>query len=271
MDTSRTVFIPSLEDVHFVSPSETAAQPVLSIDDGTMYGLSFFETFHVTDRVLFLDEHLSRLNASLSCFNIPVMIRTDLINELIEHYDLHHTALKLLVSEKNIIASTRPLTYTQAYYERGAKVKISPILRSSRSHLIRHKSSNYGDMILSLREAHQTGWDDVLFFNELGHLTESCIANVFIIKDQVLYTPPLSDGLLPGIIRNHLLQNYTVREMSVTEDVLMNCDGAFLTNSLVGIVKINAINTTTIPDNPLTETLRQRYLDFVKESYGSTH
>lgn len=267
----NTILYPKITDVFFVNASDTSRLPRLQVDDGISFGLSFFETFYISDTIPFLTEHITRLNTSLSHFNIPVHVDESLVVQLVKEHELNHVALKLQVSEKNIIASIRPITYTQEYYKRGAKLMTSPVIRSSRSELVRHKSANYGDLILSLRSAHARGFDDCLFLNESGNLTESCIANIFIIKDNRLYTPSVNEGLLPGIIRNYILMSHQVIEGTLSESDLLHCDGAFLTNSLVGVVKIASLNGINLPDNPMISDIQNQYFDYIKERHESTN
>jgi 4-amino-4-deoxychorismate lyase len=267
MIPTQEIYHPQLEDILFLASN--APSPMLVVDDGFNFGLSFFETFYIKNHIVFLDEHLARLNTSLLQFNIPLHIDQQLLLDLVAHYNLKETALKLQVSAKNIIASTRPITYTSNYYAQGASLLLSPIVRSSQSELVRHKSGNYGDCILSLRNAHARGFDDCLFLNEKMHITESCIANIFIIKNKQLYTPCLDDGLLPGVVRNYILSKYNVIQTSLDQEFLFHSDGAFLTNSLVGVVRIRSIESVELINNPLIEIIRQTYLHDIKESYVS--
>lgn len=243
MTNSNDYFIPTIEDIIFVS-SDHCTRPThnICVDEGINYGLSFFETILVLDKAIFLEEHIERLNNSLKHFHIKTRITKELILDIIDHYSISTIGLKILVSQSNILVSTRALTYTKEYYEKGAKIMLSNITRSSHSFLINHKSANYGDMILSLRNAHDLGYNDCLFFNEKGYLTESTIANLFIIKNEQLITSSISQGLLPGIVRNHIVKTYKVIEGIVSIDDLIYADAVFLTNSLVGIIHVSQID-----------------------------
>ncbi len=255
--------IATLDDVIFIDIPNTNA--LIHYDEGYSFGISFFETILVTHHGIFLDKHVQRINRSLEEFNISQRISVELIENIIRHYKLSTTALKLQVSEKNIIASVRGLTYSPDYYQRGAHVTLSKFVRSRHSPLIHHKSANYGDLILALRQAKHDGFDDCLLFNERGNLTESCIANLFILKDDTIITPPLSDGLLPGIIRDYLIHHYTIIEQSLTLNDLMHCDGAFLTNSLMGIVHIDKVNNTSLPLHPMIKKMAHHYFQMIQK------
>jgi len=249
-------FIPTIEDITIVA-LDNLSLPTRSIhvDEGINYGLSFFETILVLNEPIFVDEHVKRLNNSLSQFSIHIVITKELIYEIVDVCNLSNKGLKILVSQSNIIVSVRELTYTDKYYEKGASLMLSNIIRSSHSHLVNHKSANYGDMILSLRHAHTLGYDDCLFFNEKGYLTESTIANLFIIKNNQILTSSTSQGLLPGIVRGHIIETNNVIEGKVSIDDLVYADAVFLTNSLVGIIKVSTIDfdKTIIRQNRLLQ------------------
>jgi 4-amino-4-deoxychorismate lyase len=280
------IFRPDLQDICFISHhSDHNDGYRLHIDEGISYGLGFFETILLRDKAVFLKEHLDRLNNSLLCFHIPIEITPSLVEKIITHYQLQHIALKIQVTALNVLVSTRSLTYTCSYYEEGTKLKLSNIVRSSRSFLVGHKSCNYGDMILSLRQAQSQGYHDSLFFNEQGYLSETAIHNIFIIKDGQLMTPNVESGILPGIIRQYILNSYPLIEKKITIDDLVFADGVFLTNSLVGLVKVSHIHfdqdiiqelrlvrqNNAIPDNvtyvshPFFEQISNDYVAYLKE------
>jgi branched-chain amino acid aminotransferase len=74
----------------------------------------------------------------------------------------------------------------------------------------------------------------------MGNIADSTIANVFILKANVLITPPLSEGCVDGVMRRHvihtLLQNgYYVKQMPITIDFLKSADEVFVTNAIKGL------------------------------------
>lgn len=236
----------------------------LQIDEGILYGLSFFETILIKNKGIFITEHIQRLNNSLNKFNIPIQIEESLITDLIHYYKLDNCGLRFQVSHKNIIASARPLPYTREYYDKGVSVSLSPIVKSSESLLVRHKSSNYGDMYLSLQETRLKGYDDCLFLNEKGYLTESCIANLFVIINDNIYTPYIEDGILPGIVRSFILEHNAIEEKHITTEELLHSQGAFLTNSLVGLVDISYYNDVKLQKHQLQKQLADLYFKFIE-------
>lgn len=76
--------------------------------------------------------------------------------------------------------------------------------------------------------------DDVLCVNECGRVTESTIANVVFLIDGEWVTPPVSDGLLTGILRGELLESHTIMERHVTIAEARAADAVALINSVRG-------------------------------------
>lgn len=125
------------------------------------------------------------------------------------------------------------------------------IARSTRrnefSPLASIKSLNYLDNILARQEATARGADDGILLNTQGRVTETSIANLFALVDGRLVTPPVSEGVLPGVMRAEVLA-HGVEEAPLTEDDLARASEIFLTSSL-GIRKVAGLEGRTLPDH----------------------
>ena len=80
----------------------------------------------------------------------------------------------------------------------------SAVVRNDTSPLVGHKTMNYGDCILAHRAAAAAGMDERIFLNTRGQLAEGTVSNLFLVSGGRLYTPALSCGLLPGVLRDYL-------------------------------------------------------------------
>jgi len=87
-----------------------------------------------------------------------------------------------------------------------------------------------------------TGADEVLFLNKDNHLCEGSFTSLFIEKDEQLFTPPLSAGLLPGILRAELIKTRQATEQTLTIDDLTSTDKIYLGNSLRGLILAKLID-----------------------------
>ncbi len=90
------------------------------------------------------------------------------------------------------------------------------------------------------KRAREEGLIDVLFCNSTGEVTEGCISNVIIYRDGRYLTPPVASGLLPGVMRAHLLADHHVPlvEKVLTRDDVMNAGALFICNSVRGVVRV---------------------------------
>lgn len=116
------------------------------------------------------------------------------------------------------------------------------------------KSNNFLPYVMAVLFAKQHKLGDALILNQYGRVAESAIANIFIIKGGVLYTPPLSEGCVAGVARRHLLQQlpglgYTVEDKVVTVDDLVQADEIFLTNVVKGIRPVIKFGTRKYTPN----------------------
>lgn len=232
------------------------------IDSGTFFGRGVFETILIKNKPHFLKEHIERLNDGITKLSLGDHITSDVILEKINEYKLDNLALKIVVTEKNIIFSTREIKYKAENYESGFKVKISNNIRNSKSSLTYVKSINYLDNLLEYENANLEGYNEAIFLNENNRLAEGCTTNIFIVKDNNIYTPSEKCGLLSGIIRRYVIDNFNVYEKEISKEELLNADEVFLTNSLVGIIKVSEIEGCKFKSR-ITENIRKTYEEHI--------
>ena len=82
-------------------------------------------------------------------------------------------------------------------------------------------------------------FDDVLLFNNKRELTESCIANIVVVKNGSHYTPPIECGLLGGTYRQRLLDERKLEERIIPLDSLKTYDELYLLNSVRGRLNVS--------------------------------
>jgi len=79
---------------------------------------------------------------------------------------------------------------------------------------------------------------DLIFFNRRGEVCEGARSNVFVVRDGIWLTPPLASGLLPGVMRQHLLDSGRAVEQVLTRDDLFTASAVYLANALRGVVPV---------------------------------
>ena len=237
-------------------------EDVAIIDSGLFFGRGVFETILLKGKAQFLDEHISRLNNGIKELHLGEPIKSDIVLETISKNKLDNLALKLIVTEKNIIFATRKIKYKDEDYQKGFKVRISKNIRNSKSRLTYIKSLNYLENLLEYEEANKEGYNESLFLNEDKVLAEGCTTNVFIVKDNKIYTPSQKCGLLNGVVRNYVIDNFSVVQKEISKEELLNSDEVFLTNSLVGIIKVVDIEGNKF-NSYITENIRRTYDEYI--------
>ena len=231
----------------------------INLDSGYFFGRGVFETILVKDKPIFLKEHISRLNEGIKILNIgDKVIEEDILN-IINKHNIKYCGLKIVVTEKNIVLEKRDIPYKSDDYLKGFSLKLSNINRNSKSKLSYIKSINYLENILEREEALNNGYNEVLFLNEKGFLSEGSMSNIFIVIDKEIYTPSIKCGLLPGIVRNFLIKEYKIIEKELTLEDIMMADEIFITNSLLGIMGISKFENRILTENKITIMLREEY------------
>jgi 4-amino-4-deoxychorismate lyase len=236
----------------------------ITLDTGFFFGRGLFETILVKDKPIFLEEHLNRINEGLKKLNINKTITKDYFMDNFYKLKQKNYVLKLVVTKENTLFSTRGIPYKEKDYEKGFNLKISSIKRNPESHGVYLKTLNYLDNILEKETASKEGFDEVIFQNTTGYLAEGSTSNIFFIKNNILYTPSVECGLLNGIIRMWIINNFNVIEGNFNIKDILHSDGAFITNSLLGIMKVNSINNINIKDNNITREIKSKYGLYIK-------
>ena len=209
-----------------------------------------FETLRASwdDGCRHVEQHLDRLAASCRYFGYPFdygAARAALNDACLAlpHGQLHR--LRLAVSH------TGELTVQAAPITPLAE-PVALLLAQETTHsgdvFLRHKTSVRSRYDAAWRAAEAQGAFDALFFNERGELTEGGRSNVFLRFGSEWITPPLSSGLLPGVMREVLLQApaWRASEQVITREMLAEADDIVVCNALRGPLR------AVLLDDPLT-------------------
>lgn len=152
--------------------------------------------------------------------------------------------------EPTIVVTTAP--WNPALLGQPARLVTASAPRNERSPTSALKTLNYLDNILAAREAAERGADDALILNTGGRVACTTIANLFVLKDGRLVTPPLREGCLPGIIRALVLG--TAPELRLYPDEapirpaeLREADAVFTTNSVRLVRRLTSLDGIALP------------------------
>ena len=240
---------------------------VISIlDRGFTLADGIFETMTAKhDNVRYLERHLKRL--ANGCAFLDIMLPPE--------SDLRDTLLEVLRANKFSLSTVR-LTVSRGYdHKRGllvhdelspsiivrvsernaptpmeVRLMISEVKRNEGSPLTNLKTLDYTDSVFARKIASDLGYDDALMTNNKGNVACATSSNFFVVKDGSIITPPLTDGVLPGIVRSLILEGKIMEDTNSREDsispVFNKIEGAFLTNVVTGITNISHIDGQSI-------------------------
>lgn len=238
----------------------------VSIDDrGFLYGAACFETMRTFEGTVFrLEQHLDRLERGLQALNITPPIRERVrfaIAATLEANQLSDARVRLTVSAG--IADRRPSlqpsdTPTMLLTVDEISTTAAPV-RAMVTHSVQvdvsrplpfAKTTNYLLWLLALNEAQQLGFDQAILLDSRAEVVEAATANIFVLIDGVLVTPPLEVGPLPGITREAVLEcadelDLEIQERSLPLVELKGASEVLLTNSVVGVQALAELSVET--------------------------
>ena len=247
----------------------------IQLDTGFQFGLGAFETIAIEEKKpIFLERHLRRLKRAADFLELGDLEERGITGKTVEAFlheenaDLRHGGLKIMLSEKNVLFQIRENHYTPEMYEQGFTMEFSKVRRNETSPLVYHKTMNYGDCILEKRAAAARGMQECIFLNTKGEIAEGAVSNIFFVKKGEVLTPKLSCGLLPGIIREYLLEQGEAKEAVITPDELECFEECFVTNSLMGIMPVRKLGGIEFTKKEKSDILREKMM--ADEEYRSS-
>jgi len=119
------------------------------------------------------------------------------------------------------------------------RIKLSQVRINSKNIFQSHKTTIRKTYNEEYKRAVKEGFMDFVFLNEKEEVVETSIYNLFIKKDNQYYTPPLSSGALPGVMRKYLLKKRKLKEKTLTIADLQFADRIYLCNSVRGIMRVS--------------------------------
>jgi para-aminobenzoate synthetase/4-amino-4-deoxychorismate lyase len=199
-----------------------------------------FETMQATRErgCRYLDRHLRRLRGSADYFGFPFdeqAIRSRIDAACADLPDDNAHRLRLALRSDGTIAIQSALLIALSI---PVKVQLAAHATDAGDLFLRHKTTIRSAYDIAWKTAEQQGAFDQLFFNDRAQLTEGGRSSVFVKMNGRWYTPPLSAGVLPGIMRAVLLEDpaWDAQERELTLDDLRNAEGIVVCNALRGVL-----------------------------------
>lgn len=248
-------------------------------DSGLLYGAGLFETMRARHgRVFALRDHLDRLFFSGKTLSINIGYDKEYIAgaiyKVLRANDLKDARMRLTVTggamsqqaeqrKSTLLISAVKLTaYPPEYYRKGVIVLLCPYRQNPNDPTCGHKVTSYFPRMIGLKFAHEKGAAEALWFTTDNRLAEGCISNVFLVKDSVLYTPPISTPVLAGVARKAVCRIAVDNSIELVEkhlyiDDVLGADEIFLTNAIMQVMPVNGVEKHTVGEGKIGPTARK--------------
>ena len=267
------------------------------LDHGLLYGDGVFEGIRVYGgRVFRLPDHLTRIGNAARAIGLTIPggppALEKVVIETVRAHGNREAYVRLLVTRGEGELGVDPTSChdprivcivddIRLYSEEKRRVGIDMLTSSLRRPAAdmldpRVKSLNYLNSVLAKREARLRGADEALLLNAAGMVAEAAVANLFTVKDDVLATPPVTDGALEGITRSSVMVladelGIPAREVTLGRFDLLAADEVFLTGSGARIIAVATLDGQPIGvrgEHPVTDRLWDAFVPYA-ERHGT--
>jgi branched-chain amino acid aminotransferase len=226
-------------------------------DRGFTLGDGLFETMLWTGTdIRFLGDHLTRLEISARMLGLVLPTTLQDIEAgllaLGQTCIQQRAAIRLTLTrgsgprglgfsnehKPRMLASIAPVSPPTS----SVSLKTVSICRNVSAPSARFKTLAYIDNIMALQQAQSLGGDEAIMLGTTGHIACASAANLLVRYQGTYLTPPTQDGAMAGIVRGRLLRASLIEEATITPAMLVDCTHACLTNALIGIRAVHAID-----------------------------
>lgn len=243
-------------------------------------GVGLFETMKILNGYpLFIEEHIDRMDLAArkvwgKGIDKEFVLRASVD---ISKYESNIGVLKVILVEDNLkfflffVLDKYPYSYTA-----GLRLKITEYERNPKSFSSGLKPLSYFDNVVLRERSNREGFDEAVLLSG-GYIAEGTRSNIFWIRKDKVFTPPLELGILKGITRTKVIElckslGIDVQETKEKPEEILRADAVFLTSSLMGVAPVKEIiflsNTQSFKNNGLAFMLKEKFSEF-ERSYIS--
>jgi branched-chain amino acid aminotransferase len=168
-----------------------------------------------------------------------------------------------------------------AALEQGVDAKVSSWTRASANSFpsLAKSSANYANSGLIKMEAIADGYAEGIALDSSGYISEGSGENIFLIRNNTIYTPPVSAAILPGITRDSVItlahdMGYTVREEMLPREMLYVSDEVFFVGTAVEVTPVRSVDKRQVGNGrrgPITEAVQRAFFDVINGEVPDTH
>ena len=238
---------------YFDGEIRNEAVEIDAVSSAALYGKGVFTTVAIYDAEPFVwEKHWRRLASDAKAVGVDLSGFTEegirrAVDEIVGHNSVGNGRARITFFDNSpgaiwpsdVSGKTSLLIITaekQAETD-GVRLGISPYPLNSGSPLAGVKSCNYLENQMARDEAKRRGFDEAVRLNDRGEIASACMANVFWLKDERLYTPSLRTGCLPGTTREFVLEDLECIEVEAGVEILEQADAIFLTSAGIGVAQ----------------------------------
>lgn len=271
-------------------PAEKAAISVF--DAAYLYGEGLFETLLAIDGgIPFLSDHLKRLARGAKALGLSLPISAaglqEAIYKTLDANRLKDAYVRVNLSAEEadvgrrqrrirdvhvVIFAKPPDPYPKKLYKTGCRLIVVRSLPNDPVGVADIKTTNYLVKVLARREVATRRADEGILLNTRGHVTEGAGSNIFLLRRGRLYTPPISEGVMPGVTRKWVLclarkEGLRCEERVLTLRALEAADEVFITSTLKGIMPVAFIErrrVARVVPGPGTRQVTKAYQDLLR-------
>ena len=230
-------------------------------DRGLLLGDGVFDTMlYKNNELIFYNDHYKRLKTAAKLlsfnFNLTNEQLKNIITNLIKKNNFQN---KQIAIRTNITrgVSKRGLDFDKSHkvgiyiklnlipkslFMKSIKLGIANIRRNSTSPISQNKTLNYLDNVIEKNRAAKNGYEDAIFLNINEKVSCTTTSNIFYVQKNKIYTPPLKDGVLNGVMREQFLKKKIATTQTTSLNNLLKSDYIFLTNSVFVIRPVKTIS-----------------------------
>ena len=227
---------------------------------GFKFGDAIFDTLKCDNKIQFIEDHYFRLMSSMRMLRMKIPMHFTL--------NFYEAEIKKTIASNNLDNSSRIRVsvfrkngglYLPKSNDINFLIEANPLLASEKNKyeielykdftvlsglLSTIKTNNRIVNVLANIFADENGMDNCVLLNEKKNIVELTNANIFLIKENQVITPPLTDGCINGIIRKNVIemlnlnQEFDVVQKSIAPFELLNAEEVFITNSIIGFQSV---------------------------------
>jgi branched-chain amino acid aminotransferase len=270
---------------------DTHAKTLSAGQTGLLNGWGVFSTIRIEEGVMFaFERHWERMRHDAKLMHVPFPSDRDWLKSrlqrLVEANQAVNATLRVAVVRNrggffegpdqprdfDVIA----FTTDRNPWGEAVRLAIKPNARFAANEFVNAKILSWAQNLTWYEEAHQRGYDEVLLLNELGEAAECTSANIFALRGNEIWTPPIASGCLPGVTRALLLEEIRVPGIRAVERAMLpndleSSDEIFISSTTRDFLPVSEIEGLTLrPTHSVQNQLAEAF-EAYRRAYIAAH